>query len=136
MNGINEYRLRPHHILCTRYGTFDATGRGPEFSSIQQRIKEILNQNNDAVIIVNEGPDEICSKCPDCKNNRCESPDGNEDQVRKWDHIVMKGLGIEYGQRFTVDKLKSLVKEKTPLQFCKERCRARGRCKVFDSKPG
>ena len=135
MNKINEYHLRPHHILCERYGTFDTLARGPAFSSIQQHIEEVLNKDDDAVIVVTEGPDEICSRCPECKNNRCESPDGNEEQVSKWDHIVMKGLGLEYGQRLTVSELKRIVKEKAPLQFCKERCRARGRCRVFDTKP-
>jgi hypothetical protein len=135
MKTQNESRLRPHHILCERYGTFDLPERGPEFYSFQKRVTDILNNEDDAVIVVTEGPDDICSRCPECKNNRCEHPEGNEEQVRKWDRMVMKGLGIEYGQRYTVAELKRIIKEKAPLQFCKEKCRARGRCKVFDAKP-
>ena len=31
-----------------------------------------------------------------------ENPHGNEDKVRKWDAIILKGLGLSYGEKRTI----------------------------------
>jgi hypothetical protein len=124
-------RLRPHHIFCDRFLPLDGLIRGEEFTLAVNKIKELTQSDSDLIIIVTEGPDQVCKSCPDYKNDRCENPFGNEEAVRKWDSKIIKGLGIYYGQEITVRALLSLIKEKAPLDFCQTRCPWKTFCGVF-----
>ena len=88
-------KLRPHHIFCKTFLTLP--DRGEEFKRVSSSIKELIESNCDAIIEINQGVDILFRSCPDCREDRCESPHGNEDKVRKWDAIILNGLGIFYG---------------------------------------
>ena len=124
-------RLRPHHIFCDRFLPLDGLIRGEEFVFVVNEIKELTQSDSDLIIIVTEGPDQVCKSCPDYKNDRCENPIGNEEAVRKWDSKIIKGLGIYYGQEITVRALLALIGEKAPLDFCQTRCPWKTVCGVF-----
>jgi hypothetical protein len=126
-----KLRLRPHHIFCDRFLPLDNLIRGEEFAATVNKIKELTQSESDLIIIVTEGPDELCKSCPDCKNDRCENPIGNEEAVRKWDSKIIKGLGISYGEELTVRALLSLIRKKAPLDFCQNRCPWKTLCGVF-----
>jgi len=51
--------------------------------------------------------------------------------VRKWDSIILNGLGVSYGETRTSKEWRMLVEQKAPLKFCRTRCPFRERCSVF-----
>jgi hypothetical protein len=108
--------------------TFD---RGEAFNALATRIKEALESQADTLIEVIEGPDDLCQECPLCRDARCQSPDGDETSVRKWDAIVLKGLAISYGDRLTAGHLMALIKQKVPLPLCLTKCRWKNACRVM-----
>lgn len=122
---------RPHHIVCERFMNFDFPERGAEFAAAVQRLGRLMESNEDILIEPIEGVDRICAKCSNCGDRRCQSPLGDEDAVRKWDIRVLQGLGIEYGHARTPKAWRRLLKEKTPFDFCRNRCPRRTLCSVF-----
>jgi len=124
------FRLRPHHIFCNRFLPLDNLIRGEEFARAVNEIKELTQSESDLIVIVTEGPDQLCNYCPEYKNNRCENPIGNEEKVRRWDSKIQKGLGISYGEKITVKALLALIREKAPLDFCQTRCPWKTLCEV------
>jgi hypothetical protein len=127
---VKTLRLRPHHIFCNRFLPLDRIIRGEEFARSVNEIKELTESESDLIIIVTEGPDQLCNHCPDYKNNRCENPNGNEEKVRRWDSKIQKGLNISYGEKITVKALLALIREKAPLDFCQARCPWETFCEV------
>ena len=123
-------RLRPHHIFCSRFLPLDYLIRGEEFARAVNEIEELTESESDLIIIVTEGPDQLCNCCPDYKNNRCENPIGNEEKVRRWDSKIQEGLNISYGEKITVKALLALIREKAPLDFCQARCPWKTLCEV------
>ncbi len=124
-------KLRPHHILCERYLEFDISGRGETFIKMSTAVKEFLAADGDQEIELIEGIDGLCRSCPECRNERCDSSFGNEDQVRRLDGIVLKGLGLSYGDTRTVAKLNKLIRANAPLPFCRTKCPWRDECTIF-----
>lgn len=123
---------RPHHIVCERFLNHEFPERGMEFAETAQKLRDLMESNDDILVEPLEGVDRICAKCPNCRNGRCCSPLGDEDAVRKWDVRVLQGLGIEYGQARTPEGWRRLLEEKLPFDFCRNRCPFRTRCSAFD----
>jgi len=73
-------------------------------------------------IEIKEGPDFLCELCPYFDGQGCSHPKGDEKAVRKWDIKILEGLALEYGQVIEVSELKSLIREKMPLNFCLTKC--------------
>ncbi|MDY7030328.1 MAG: DUF1284 domain-containing protein, partial [Thermodesulfobacteriota bacterium] len=112
MNDSQLFKWRPHHILCEQFFTYDFSDRGPEFVQIEQRIKDVIGGDADGYVEIIEGADELCGVCPLCVNGMCKSPIGDEQAVRKWDGIVLKGLGLSYGEKVSLSDLRALIQEK------------------------
>ena len=127
-------KLRPHHIFCKTFLTLDFPERGEEFKKVSSAIRELIESNSDAMIEINQGVDVLCRSCPDCREDRCESSHGNEDEVRKWDAIILKGLGISYGEKRTIQNLREIISRKAPLDFCRTRCPWKAICTIFDPR--
>jgi len=125
-------KLRPHHVFCKTFLTIDFTERGEEFKRVSSAIKELIASNSDAMIEIIQGVDGLCRSCPDCRDDRCESANGNEDEVRKWDAIILKGLGISYGEKRTIQDLREIIGRKAPLDFCRTRCPWKTVCTIFN----
>ena len=132
--GPEELRLRPHHIMCEPFMVLETFDRGEAFNTLATRIKEALESQADTVIEVTEGTDDLCQTCPMCRDARCQSPDGDETAVRKWDAIVLRGLEISYGDRLTAGHLMALIRQKLPLPLCLTKCRWRPVCRVMLSR--
>jgi hypothetical protein len=130
---VNCTRWRPHHIFCVRFLPGKTSGRGEKFDRESAKIREMMNSGIDTVVSVTQGVDDLCMFCPDCKNNRCENPHGDEDQVLKWDARILKGLDISYGQRMTIKELRTVIEKMGPLDFCRQRCPWRSRCLIFSN---
>ena len=128
---MKKARFRPHHIFCERFLEINIKNRGEEFERVSQQRKETIEKQDDTLVEAVEGTDELCSVCPDCRDGRCHSPKGDEEAVRKWDGIILKGLEINYGEMRTSKEWRSLINQKAPLNFCKTRCPYRSSCTVF-----
>ena len=128
---VEKARIRPHHIFCEIFLKVEVPGRGEEFERVSQKVRETIERQDDVLVEVIEGIDEICRVCPDCRDERCQNPKGDEEAVRKWDGIILKGLGINYGEARTSKEWRVLIHERAPLNFCKTRCPYRSRCTVF-----
>lgn len=125
-------KLRPHHILCVQFlpeGNFE---RGDVFKEMDAKVREVMVRHDETLIEVTEGVDELCGLCPDCVGGRCVNRYGDEDSVRKWDARIISGLGISYDEKMRVKDLRSLIRQKAPLAFCRDRCPWRSVCGVFE----
>ena len=131
MNDSQLFKWRPHHILCEQFFTYDFSDRGPEFVQIEQRIKDVIGGDTNGNVEIIEGVDELSDVCPLCVDGMCKSPIGDEQAVRKWDGIVLKGLGLSYGEKISLSDLRALIQEKAPLPFCVQRCPWNTSCAVF-----
>ena len=132
--GQEELGLRPHHIMCEPFMVLETFDRGEAFNALAPRIKEALESQADTLIEVTEGTDDLCQTCPLCQDARCQSPDGDETSVRKWDAIVLRGLEISYGDRLTAGHLMALIRQKLPLPLCLTKCRWKNACRVILSR--
>ncbi len=130
---MEKKKFRPHHILCERFLKLEFPDRGLEFQQVEQRLRDIIQTDEEVLLEVTEGVDELCRVCPNCLDNRCQSPQGNEEAVRKWDSIILKGLGMSYGEKRTSKQWRILVKQKAPLDFCRKRCPSKSICTVFQA---
>lgn len=128
---MEKVRYRPHHLLCERFLNVEVSNRGEEFERVSRKIKETLERQDDISVEVIEGIDELCKVCPDCEGERCQNPKGDEEAVRKWDGIILSGLGINYGEAMMAKEWRVLIHQKAPLAFCKTRCPFRLNCTVF-----
>jgi hypothetical protein len=122
--------LRPHHILCERFLNVEFSERGVEFQQVEQRVKDVMQLGDERLVEVAQGIDELCRVCPHCRGDRCRHPQGDEEAVRKWDSIIVKGLGISYGETRTSKRWAILIREKAPLEFCLTRCPSKSRCTI------
>ena len=122
-------RLRAHHICCRQFWSVVFEERGSDFLQTENKIKDILLSQPESVVMVIEGVDELCKVCPVCVDERCSSPLGNEDEVRKWDAILLKELGIPFGSCLTSGEWRALIEQKTPFKLCK-RCQWKKVCSV------
>jgi hypothetical protein len=127
---LKKERFRPHHIFCERFLEVKVPNRGGEFERVSQKVKDIIEKQDDVVEEIIEGIDELCQVCPDCRNERCQNPRGDEEAVKKWDEIILKGLELNYGEARTSKDWRILIHQKAPLNFCKTRCPYRSSCMV------
>jgi hypothetical protein len=128
---MKKAKLRPHHIICMRFLRLEFPERGEGFRQVLQGIKDILQKEDDVLLEMNEGVDELCSVCNNCQDNRCQSPKGDEEAVRKWDHILLKGLRSSYGEARTAKQWRNLIEQEGPLDFCQTRCPKKLDCSIF-----
>lgn len=92
----------------------------------------MLSSEAEIVIEVACGVDELCHHCSHLGEGKCVSPLGDEAKVRRWDFMVMEGLGLNYGERKTAADLKRYINQTVPLDFCKNRCPWKFICTVLN----
>lgn len=123
-------KLRPHHILCVPFLDVEPPDRGDDFKRISRAIRAMMIADEDPVIEVTQGVDDLCAYCPNLGESGCISPFGDEDKVRRWDARIMEGLGLEYGSALTAGELRRLIDSHAPLDFCKQRCPWKSICEM------
>ncbi len=126
---VENLKMRPHHIYCSQFSPWKFPERGEEFTRIADMIKITLGSGTHPPLEVTEGIDLLCKLCAFCKDNQCNSPRGGEDQVRKYDGIILSCLGIKYGDVLTVSKYQEIMRAKAPIPFC-AKCANGVRCKI------
>jgi hypothetical protein len=120
--------------MCEPFLALEAFDRGEAFNALANHIREALESRADTLIEVIEGTDDLCQTCPLCRDARCQSPDGDETAVRKWDAIVLRGMELSYGDWVTAGHLSALIRQKVPLPLCLTKCRWKNNCRVVLSR--
>jgi hypothetical protein len=128
---VKKARYRPHHLFCERFLKVEVPDRGEEFERVSRERRDTIETEDDVVVEVIEGIDELCRVCPDCRDERCQNPRGDEEAVKKWDGIILRGLEINYGEARTSRNWRILINQKAPLTFCEMQCPYRSSCTVF-----
>lgn len=128
---MKKARYRPHHLFCERFLKVEVPDRGEEFERVSRERRDAIETEDDVVVEVIEGIDELCRVCPDCRDERCQNPRGDEEAVKKWDGIILRGLEINYGEARTSRDWRILINQKAPLTFCEMQCPYRSSCTVF-----
>ena len=80
-----KIKLRGHHLLCLL--GFQGYGYSEEFVLNMTRINE-LRKSEDCIISLTDEADDICSSCPNLKDNMCENKKQNEIIVKMDDEIL------------------------------------------------
>ncbi|MDO8568004.1 MAG: DUF1284 domain-containing protein [Dehalococcoidales bacterium] len=123
--------LRAHHIICMRFRSSAFDERGPGFTQVKDKIKARLAQP-DALIMVAEGIDILCHECPNLGDDgRCTAARGDETEVRKWDAILLRELGIPFGSCLTAGEWQAAINKKIPFKLCL-RCQWKKVCTTGD----
>ena len=96
-------KLRPHHFMCIQM--FTGHGYNTEFTShMEQKIKML---SDETTILVKEGCDDICQKCPNREQNTCR----DFAKVRRLDDDVKDACGISYSDKIMWMDISSTVRE-------------------------
>jgi hypothetical protein len=128
---MEKFKFRPHHVYCLRFLQVEFPERGEQYKLTEKRIKDLLQKEDNVLLEVAEGIDELCQSCINCQDDKCLSPKGSEESVRKWDNILLKGLGISYGDTRSSIQWRRLIEQKAPLDFCLTRCPKKSYCNAF-----
>lgn len=83
--------LRPHHGLCIHH--FIGKGYSDTFISNMKNIINTLEDNSNSKITLASGVDDICSSCPNNKNNGCLS--GQKPDY--YDMACLELCGLNFG---------------------------------------
>ena len=82
-----KIKLRGHHLLCLQ--GFQGYGYSEDFILNMTRINELRKAEN-CIITLTNSPDDICSECPNLKNNLCENEKQNENIVEMDNEVLSK----------------------------------------------
>ena len=80
-----KIKLRGHHLLCLL--GFQGYGYSEDFVSNMTHINEKRKSKDCIITLINEA-DDICSSCPNLKDNFCENEKQNEIIVKMDDEIL------------------------------------------------
>ncbi|ANE48225.1 hypothetical protein SY83_20190 [Paenibacillus swuensis] len=83
-------RLRGHHLLCLL--GFRDMGYSPEFTLNMKVVYEALREEPSTMVLLVEGPDDLCQCYPADKPNHCRS-----ESVDRRDQAVLDRLGLVAG---------------------------------------
>lgn len=100
----NMVRLRPHHGMCLAY--FEGKGYSDGFTENMQKMLEFLEK--DILVQLTVAGDEICSACPNLKNDVCISAE----LVKNYDNKVLEMSGLKDGDQISFTKFVNCVQEK------------------------
>ena len=82
-----KIKLRGHHLLCLQ--GFQGYGYSEDFVLNMTRINE-LRKSDECIITLTNEPDDICSACPNLKNNLCENKKQNQIIVKMDEEVLSK----------------------------------------------
>ena len=94
-----KIKLRGHHLLCLQ--GFQGYGYNKDFVLNMGRVND-LRKSKDCTIILTNTSDDICSSCPNLKNNKCKNEKRNR-IIEKMDDEVLSQL--EYKNKYNALEL-------------------------------
>ena len=112
-----KIKLRGHHLLCLL--GFQGYGYSEDFVLNMDKINN-LRKSKDCVISLTNEPDDICSACPNLKNNKCENEKQNEIIVNMDNEVLSKlKMDLEYN---SPDLFKEVLLKFNSLNSVKNIC--------------
>ncbi len=104
--------LRGHHLLCVH--GFVGRGYSPDFAENMRACVVALRGDPDAVVILVDEPDLICTPCPHLLDGRCQSDGLEGEELRaEQDRRVLDSLRLEPGAhlswREVVERIRATV---------------------------
>lgn len=97
-------KIRPHHGLCTAF--FQGEGYSGDFTENMGKITALLSEENPQIIIA-EGADEICRRCPNLSDGVCSG-----EKAERYDRTVLELCGFSCGSEMSWKDLSGAVREK------------------------
>ncbi len=122
-------KARPHHICCIPFFIVTFPERGKKFNKADENLRTTLSVPGNIKIKAIEGTDDLCAHCTLCVDGKCASPKGNEQQVRKWDSILLDELDVGYGTELPASGWEKLIAQKVPFRIF-PKCQWKKECKV------
>ncbi len=108
-------KLRGHHLICLNF--FRGEGYSEDFI---KNIYSVIGKEN---IVIVEGPDEVCARCPYLKDGRCASNEYTNEMIILQDKEALKLLKFKPGMVVAwsniSDKLPEILEE-WKARFCGE----------------
>ena len=123
--------LRGHHLLCLK--GFQGYGYDNEF--IENMISINSKRKLDTTIIqITDSPDDICSACPNLKNNICQSKIQNE-KIVNMDNEILKKLDREkeYNSKELFDKIDDIFNTKESVSKICFNCMWHEKCLFYQN---
>lgn len=117
--------LRGHHLVCLHFY------RGEGYSaSFVEALDALMREAAAAGVVVCEGPDDVCHRCPHLSGERCAYAGDADETVREMDDVARALLRLPAGSPVAWDD----VRERVPAMFAQWRgrfcsaCDWRGAC--------
>jgi len=106
-------RLRGHHLICLNF--FRGEGYSEDF------IKNIYTTIKKEEIIIANGPDDVCSKCPYLKDGKCASNEYTDEMILFQDREALRLLDLSRGMvvdsKIIASRLPDILEE-WKTRFC------------------
>jgi hypothetical protein len=112
--------LRGHHLICLHF--FEGDGYDEAFIA---NLRETLNIAVREDVTVCDGADNVCTRCPYLKQDRCTQAENAEEEIRAMDAKALELLGLSSPGRVRWTDLRDMMCEIFPEWFtlyCKECC--------------
>ncbi|MBR0271572.1 MAG: DUF1284 domain-containing protein [Methanobrevibacter sp.] len=124
-----KIRLRGHHLLCLQ--GFQGYGYSEDFVLNMVRINEMRKSADCTVTLTNE-PDDICSACPNLKDNLCENKKQNEIIV-EMDNEVLSHLNMnnEYNSIDLFNEVASIFNSSDSVENICNECKWAEKCLFY-----
>ena len=106
------YRIRAHHGMC--FSFFQGKGYSGDFTENMWSMKKKLEQNPE--IILTQGTDDVCARCPNNLGSVCTSAERVED----YDSKVFSNCGLTPNTRIRWNDFEQLVSERILLEGKRE----------------
>ncbi|MBQ8922600.1 MAG: DUF1284 domain-containing protein [Oscillospiraceae bacterium] len=87
--------LRPHHLLCIQ--KFTGHGYDAGFTAHMTAVSEMLRGQPDSRIVLKQGADALCARCPHLRDGECDAADKTD----ALDRNVLDALSLQYGDAGT-----------------------------------
>ena len=91
--------------MCLVY--FKGEGYSGSFAAHMGEIKAMLEEDPGRTVRITDGPDEICSACPELKCGVC----GSDEKSGRYDTGVLKMTGTAAGETFVWQEYRERVRQ-------------------------
>lgn len=108
--------LRGHHLICLHF----FAGQGYDSKFIANLESAVYRAKSIGATVI-EGPDDVCSSCPNLDGSICAESEGAEAEVRNMDSEALRLLGLRPGEAAGWDAISRRLSDAFPLwhkSFC------------------
>ncbi|AIL65680.1 hypothetical protein NOVO_06655 [Rickettsiales bacterium Ac37b] len=114
---MTQLVFRPHHFMCSLI--LQDIGYSTHFIKNFKQISNILKYDSDAMIIVKEGIDSICTPCPHHLNNHCKK----QLDITPLDKAYARILNLKDGDQLSWKEAKKRIGHKMTIKKFHSACK-------------